>query len=127
MHSNRPNPLASSLQDPVSLLPTGTGILTIGADRVVVRENRVVGNDTGGIAVVALPIPNPDPRVDPEPDGVQVRGNVALRNGLSPDLMRSPVPGADLIYDGSGSAICFGGNVFQTSFPTSLELLFGCS
>lgn len=126
MHNNRPNPIAPSLQDPISLLPTGTGILTIGADRAVVRENRVVGNDTGGIALIALPIPNPDPRVDPEPDGVEVRSNIVLRNGLDPDALRSPLPGADLIYDGSGAGNCFADNVFETSFPTALELLFGC-
>jgi tetratricopeptide (TPR) repeat protein len=68
-----------------------------------VRDNRVVGNDSGGIAVIALPFPNPDPRVDPFPDGNRVVGNVALANGRSPDLLRTPFPGADLIYDGSGS------------------------
>lgn len=126
VHNNRPNPIAPSLQDPISLLPAGFGILTLGADRVLVRENRVVGNDTAGIALVTLPIPNPDPRVDPEPDGVEVRSNVVLRNGLDPDTLRSPLPGADLIYDGSGADNCFADNVFQTSFPTALELLFGC-
>ena len=126
MHNNRQNPIAPSLEDPISLLPTGTGILTIGADRVVVQDNRVVGNDTGGIGLIALPIPNPDPRVDPEPDGVEVRSNIALGNGLHPDVLRSPLPGADLIYDGSGAGNCFADNVFQTSFPTALELLFGC-
>lgn len=126
MHNTRPNPIAPSPQDPISLLPTGIGILTIGADRVVVRENRVVGNDTGGIALIALPIPNPDPRVDPEPDGVEVRRNVVLRNGFDPDVLRSPFPGAHVIYDGSGAGNCFADNVFQTSFPTAPELLVGC-
>jgi parallel beta-helix repeat protein len=127
LQNNRPNPLPLSPSDPISLMPSGIGILTIAADRVLVRENRVVGNDTAGIGVIAIPFPNPDPRVDPEPDGVEVRGNVALRNGLAPDLLRSPFPGADLIYDGSGAGNCFAGNVFQTSVPTSLELLVGCA
>jgi parallel beta-helix repeat protein len=126
MQNNRPNPVQPSPLDPISQLPAGIGILTIGADRVLVRENRVVGNDSGGIGVIALPFPNPDPRVDPEPDGVEVRDNVALRNGLEPDTLRSPFPGADLIYDGSGVGNCFADNVFQTSIPTALELLFGC-
>jgi hypothetical protein len=78
------------------------------------------------IALIALPVPNPDPRVDPEPDAVEVRGNVVLRNGLDPDVLRSPLPGADLIYDGPGAGNCFVDNVFQTSFPTALELLFAC-
>lgn len=125
MHNNRPNPVLPE-EDVVGLIPTGTGILTVAADRVTVRHNQVVGNDSGGIAVMALPFPNPDPRVDPFPDGNLVLGNVALANGRSPEPLRSPYPGADLIYDGSGSGTCFADNVFVMSFPTALELLFGC-
>jgi parallel beta-helix repeat protein len=125
MHNNRPNPVLPD-EDPVGSIPTGTGILTVGADRVTVRDNEVVGNDSGGIAVIALPFANPDPRVDPFPDGNQVVGNVVLANGGSPDPLRSPIPGADLIYDGTGSGTCFAGNVFASSIPTALELLFGC-
>jgi parallel beta-helix repeat protein len=125
MHNNRPNPILPS-EDVVGLIPAGTGILTVGADRVTVRDNRVVGNDSGGIAVIALPFPNPDPRVDPFPDSNRVVGNVALANGRSPDLLQSPFPGADLIYDGSGRGTCFADNIFATSVPPSLELLFGC-
>ena len=125
MHNNRPNPVLPS-EDVVGLIPAGTGILTVGADRVIVRGNRVIGNDSGGIAVLALPFPNPDPRIDPFPDGDQVIDNVALANGRSPDPLRSPYPGADLIYDGSGSGTCFADNVFASSVPTGLELLFGC-
>jgi parallel beta-helix repeat protein len=125
MHNNRPNPVLPS-EDVVGLIPAGTGILTVGADRVTVRDNRVVGNDSGGIAVIALPVPNPDPRVDPFPDSNRVVGNVALANGRNPDLLRSPFPGADLIYDGSGSGTCFADNVFATSVPPTLDLLFGC-
>jgi hypothetical protein len=125
MYNNRPNPVLPS-EDVVGLIPTGTGILTMGADRVIVRDNRVIGNDSGGIAVIALPFSNPDSRVDPFPDGNQVIGNGALANGRSPDPVRSPYPGADLIYDGSGTGTCFAGNVFASSIPTALELLFGC-
>jgi hypothetical protein len=41
---------------------TRTGILTVGADRVTVRHNNAIANDSRGIAVVALPFPNPDRR-----------------------------------------------------------------
>ena len=125
MHNNRPNPVLPG-EDAVGLIPTGTGILSVGADRVVVRHNHVVGNDSGGIAVIALPFPSPDPRIDPFPDGNQVLGNVALANGRSPDPLRSPFLGADLIYDGTGADNCFADNVFANSIPTRLELLFGC-
>jgi parallel beta-helix repeat protein len=125
MRNNRPNPVLPS-EDVVGLIPAGTGILTGGADRVTVRENRVVGNDSGGIAVIALPFSNPDPRVDPFPDQNRIIGNVTLANGRDPDTLRSPYPGADLIYDGSGRDTCFADNLFATSVPPALELLFGC-
>ena len=125
MRNNRPNPVLPS-EDVVGLIPTGTGILTVGADRVTVRENQVIGNDSGGIAVLALPFPDPDPRVDPYPDSNRVTGNVALANGRSPDPLRSPYPGADLIYDSTGADNCFADNIFASSSPTPLEQLFGC-
>ena len=124
MHNNRPNPVAPD-EDVIGLLPTGTGILNVGGDRVVIRGNRIVGNDTGGIGVVALPIPAPG--IDPLPDDNEVVANVAQANGRSPDPLRWPAPGADLIYDGSGTGNCFAENVFGTSIPTALELLFGCA
>jgi parallel beta-helix repeat protein len=123
IHNNRPNPVLPS-EDVVGLIPAG--ILTVGADRVTVREKRVVGNNSGGIAVIALPFSNPDPRVEPLPDTNRIIGNVALANGRDPDTLRSAYPGGDLTYDGSGSDTCFAGNVFATSIPTALELLFGC-
>jgi len=125
MRNNRPNPVAPD-EDVVGLIPAGTGILTVGADRVTVRDNQVVANNSGGIAVITLPLPNPDPRVDPVPDNNQVISNVTLTNGRYPDRLRSPYPGADLIYDGTGTGNCFADNVFATSVPPDLQLLYSC-
>jgi len=38
-----------------------------------------------------------------------------------------PIPVPTWIYDTSGTGTCFAHNVFGTSFPTALELLFGCA
>ena len=92
---------------------------------MTVRDNQVVGNNSGGIAVIALPLPNPDPRVDPVPDNNQVFSNVTLTNGRYPDRLRSPYHGADLIYDGTGIGTCFADNVFATSVPPDLEQRYG--
>ena len=125
MHNNRPNPVLPS-EDVVGLIPAGTGILTVGADRVIVRSNRVIGNDSGGIAVLALPFPNPDPRVDPFPRRQPGRRQRRARERRQPRPLRSPYPGADLIYDGTGSGNCFSDNIYAIAIPTALELLFGC-
>ena len=114
---------------PVDLVPTGTGVLSFAADHVTISGNRVIGNDTGGIGVLAKPDVAVDPRVDPEPDFNRVIGNVVLRNGLNPDPLRPrtpPVPGADLIYDRSGEDNCFAANVFGTEFPIGITAEFSC-
>jgi parallel beta-helix repeat protein len=116
-----PNP------SPIDQVPSGTGIASLGADHVTITGNNVVGNDTGGIGVLANPIVLLDPRgLDPAPDFNRVAGNVVLRNGGSPDPLRPQTPGADLIYDGSGTGNCFGRNVFGTDFPAGITTAFGC-
>ena len=124
--NNRPNPILPD-EDIIGRVPTGSGILSLGADRVVITGNVVTGNDSFGIAVGALPVPNPDPRVDPEPDDNRVEGNVIKANGTDPDPLRALTPGADLVYDGTGSGNCFVGNVFGVSIPDAIETVFTCS
>jgi hypothetical protein len=47
---------------------------------------------------------------------VPVTDGVLIANGAASDTERSPVPGADLIYNGTGTDNCFAGNVFGTDF-----------
>ena len=75
LHNNLPNPVPfdpSPGGDPVGQLPTGAGILNIGGDRVVVRENRIIGNDTFGLAIARNPFAIADPRMEPNPDDNRV-------------------------------------------------------
>jgi parallel beta-helix repeat protein len=125
-HNNLPNPVAPDA-GAQGLIPTGTGILASATDHVAIHSNRVVGNDSGGIALLANPLVTVDPRADSAPDGNEIRDNVVLDNGRSPDQSRSPLPGADLIYDGSGTDNCFAGNRYQTEFPTGVSGAFACS
>jgi hypothetical protein len=125
-HNNFPNPVPFDSGDDVGLLPTGTGILNVGGDHVVVRDNIVVGNDSVGMAVIRSPFGPLDPRLEVNPDGNVVRSNTILRNGGSPDPVRATTPGADLVYDGTGTGTCFAANVFTTEFPTGITALFPC-
>jgi parallel beta-helix repeat protein len=125
--NNRSNPLDPNDPDePAGQIPAGTGILILGADDVLIARNEVIGNDSGGIAIASNPFGAIDPRVDPEPDGVTVRSNVVRSNGLAPDQVRSPFPGADIIYDGSGSAVCFEKNSYGTDFPPGVVVASSC-
>jgi parallel beta-helix repeat protein len=124
--NNFPNPVPAASGEPEGLLPTGTGILNIGGDRVVIRDNVVKQNDSLGVAILANPFAVLDPRLEPNPDGNEVSGNVIMRNGRSPDPERAQTPGADIVYDGSGTGNCFAENRFKTEFPEGITGPFPC-
>jgi parallel beta-helix repeat protein len=123
--NNRPNAVAPGAGE--GAIPPGTGILAVGTDRVLIRANRVVANNSGGIVLLANPLAAADPRIDPDPDGNEIRDNVAVRNGLHPDPVRATVPGADVVYDGSGGGNCFARNRMRTAFPTGITRALACA
>lgn len=121
LDNNRPNP-ATDPSDILSLLPSGVGLLNVGGDALTVAGNIVTGNDSAGILIAQLP-PDAaalDPRISPFPDDNEIRNNVTLENGGSPDPKLAPLPGADLVWDTSGSGNCWKGNTFESSFPDPL-------
>jgi parallel beta-helix repeat protein len=116
--NNRPNPVTDP-SEILSRIPNGIGFLNIGSDRVIVQDNRVTENHSAGIVLIRLPadVTALDPRLDPFPDDNQVRNNVVMRNGTDPDPKIAPFPGADLLWDFSGTGNCWSGNVYKTAFP----------
>jgi len=124
--NNFPNPVSPTSGDDVGLLPTGSGILNVGGDRVSIIHNVVAGNDSVGVGIVQSPFGPEDPRLEVNPDGNTVRANVILHNGQRPDPLRATTPGADIVYDGTGTGTCFGHNVFGTDFPAGIASLFAC-
>jgi parallel beta-helix repeat protein len=126
LHNNLPNPVPPDSGDEIGGVPTGVGIVNLGSDHVVVRHNRVIGNDSLGVIVLQNLFGPADPRIEPDPDFNQVRGNVILHNGQHPDPVRAITPGADIVYDGTGTGNCFADNVFRTEFPAGITTLFPC-
>jgi parallel beta-helix repeat protein len=124
--NNLPNPVPPDSGDEIGGVPTGVGIVNFGADHVVVRGNRVLGNDSLGVIVLQNFLASADPRIEPNPDFGQLRGNVVLHNGRHPDPVRAITPGADLVYDGTGTGTCFADNVFATEFPAGITEQFPC-
>jgi parallel beta-helix repeat protein len=122
--NNRPND-----GDPGSIesfVPVGTGILVLGVDHVTITNNRVTRNDFVGIGVASslllaqiagLP-PSAFAGIEPNPDGTHVFFNFVVDNGSASPL--PGIPGADLLWDGSGTDNLWIGNVFETSVPGSL-------
>ena len=126
LHNNLPNPVPADSGDEIGGVPTGVGIVNLGSDHVAVHHNRVLGNDSLGVIVLQNLFAPIDPRIEPDPDFNQVRGNVILHNGQHPDPVRAITPGADIVYDGTGTGNCFADNVFRTEFPAGITALFPC-
>jgi len=121
IRNNRPNPVTDPT-DFLSQLPSGAGLLIVGADNVTVTDNKVAENNSVGIALIQLPpaLAALDPRIDPFPDNDRISRNVVVSNGSNPDPRIAPYPPSDLIWDFSGTGNCWSGNVYKTSFPTLL-------
>jgi parallel beta-helix repeat protein len=131
-HNNLPN-----FADPSELpayVPRGSGILVVGTDRVLVENNVVRHNDWVGIGVgstatlallAGLP-PDAIKDLEPDPDHVVVRRNLVAHNGANPPPPPFPLPGVDLLWDGTGTNNCWQGNGFVTSFPPA-SFLPSCS
>ena len=120
-NNNRPNPVTDPT-DFLSQLPSGSGLIIVGADQVIVEFNLVRQNNSVGISLTQLPPPLAalDPRINPFPDNDQIRGNIVRFNGSNPDPRIAPFPPVDLIWDLSGANNTWDHNIYGTSFPATL-------
>jgi len=110
-----------------NFVPSGSGILIVGTDETTVRDNNVSDNNFVGIATVSTLIlgalagipPGAFADIEPNPDGTKILSNVLHNNGSAPPA-GIPLPGVDLLSDGSGTNNCWKGNIYTTSFPSTL-------
>jgi hypothetical protein len=119
--NNRANPVTDP-DEPLSRLPEGLGILVVDGVRIVIAGNVAMHNDSAAFAIVRVPpeLATAAPLVPSVPAHVRVLSNVGRQNGDSPDPKLAPLPGADLLWDLSGSDVCFAGNVVASTFPQRL-------
>jgi parallel beta-helix repeat protein len=112
-----------------SFVPSGSGILVVGVDNVTVKGNNIKDNNFVGIATVStlllgaiagLP-PEAFADIEPNPDGAKIISNVLGNNGAAPPA-GIPLPGVDLLWDGSGTGNCWSNNHFSTSYPSGLPV-----
>jgi parallel beta-helix repeat protein len=112
-----------------SFVPSGSGILIVGCDGTIVQDNNVSDNHFTGIATVSTVIlgtlaglpPEAFADIEPNADGTRVINNILNNNGAAPPA-GLPLPGSDLIWDGSGSGNCWKENKFTSSFPSQLPI-----
>jgi parallel beta-helix repeat protein len=116
--------------DDVCLVPPGSGIGIVGADRNRVDHNQVRGNNSFGIIVANLcnafhlnPAQCAALGIDPNADANRIVSNKVTGNGAAPSPLIAPLPGADLLWDGSGATNCWAHNTAASTFPAPLP---GC-
>jgi parallel beta-helix repeat protein len=112
-----------------AFVPSGSGILIVGTDNTIVKNNKVRDNSFTGIATVSTLIlgaiagipPAAFADIEPNPDGDKITGNDLLHNGTQPPV-GLPLPGNDLLWDGSGTNNCWSQNSFTISIPSALPV-----
>ncbi len=104
---------------------SGTGIVNLGGDNVMMRQNLVLRNRALGIQIASNPFVMEDARVDPLPNGNQVIDNISLQNVPSPPESGA-TPGGDIVYDGSGTGNCFADNLVLITTPDAIASAFPC-
>lgn len=98
----------------VAGVPSGTGILIMAADDVIIEDNIITGNKNVGILITDFPSggikASRDPEADPNPDNVTILDNLMMRNGAEPIedvkiLMKTQLLdiGPDILAIGNGS------------------------
>jgi nitrous oxidase accessory protein NosD len=106
--NNRPNDAPPGAET-AQIVP-GIGIIVNGADRTLIRANRIEDNHLAGLSLLDFCLGMPDEcarpglAIDPKPDGNRVVGNRFARNGI------------DVIYEPRGGQ----GNCFARNRPRTL-------
>jgi parallel beta-helix repeat protein len=112
-----------------TFIPTGAGMLLVGTDNTTIRNNIIRNNNFVGIATVSTLVlgalaglpPAAFAGIEPNPDRVKIIQNIVKQNGAAPPP-GLPLPGGDLLWDGSGTNNCWKNNQFTTSFPASFPV-----
>ncbi|MCP3931621.1 MAG: cytochrome-c peroxidase [Bacteroidetes bacterium] len=97
----------------VSGIPKGTGILVMAADKVILENNIITGNENSGITITDLSYGanlSNDPGVEPNPDSLIILDNVMIDNGSNPIdevkalmMTKLSTQGPDIIAVGGGT------------------------
>ncbi len=104
-----------------AIVPPGSGLALIASDHVEVYGNTIRGNQTAGVGIFSLTIAFDESEIDigPRPEHISVHDNEFSGNGLQPDafLTELGIPGADILWDVSGTEVHFDEAKSATLFP----------
>ena len=94
-----------------------------------IKNNKISNNNFTGVAAVSTLVlgalaglpPSFFSDIEPNPDNAKIIDNVLVNNGTAPPA-GLPLPGVDLLWDGSGTNNCWKNNQYSTSFPSALPI-----
>jgi len=109
----------------VSSVPSGTGVFIMAADENEVTANQIKDNHSFGVAVVNLTQALPkdsDFDVGIYSERNRIHGNAYSGNGGAPDpaVLKAGLPGADLLWDGTGAGNIWDEPGTASMFPPAL-------
>jgi parallel beta-helix repeat protein len=108
------------------LAPVGTGILLLATDNATVTANTIQDNKTVGIAVFSATrsgaFETSELDIGPTPEHNHIYDNTYENNGYDPDpsIKDLGIPGADIVWDGTGVGNYFDEANTVTTFPPVL-------
>jgi parallel beta-helix repeat protein len=127
-HNNLPNfaPPGDGFE---VLVPQGSGILVVGIDRAIVKNNTIANNNFVGIAVASTLVigslsglpPEAFADIEPNADEVSIINNNMTANGTVATV-GVPLPPVDLLWDGTGMGNCWKNNHYGSSYPAQLPV-----
>ncbi|GIK58502.1 MAG: hypothetical protein HND44_13715 [Chloroflexi bacterium] len=106
--------------------PSGTGILLLATDNAEVTGNTIKDNKTVGIAVFSSTrsgaFDTTELDIGPTPENNHIHDNTYENNGYDPDPATKElgIPGADIIWDGTGVGNHFDEDSSVSTFPPLL-------
>jgi parallel beta-helix repeat protein len=108
--------------DDVCLVPPGLGIASFAGDHNLIANNRVTHHGTAGIVLAdictALQLPPAcNLGFDPLPENTRIEFNTVEGSGFNP---APGLPGADLVWTGTGTGNCWLHNVASVLVPPQL-------
>lgn len=108
----------------VSAVPSGSGILMMAADGVVIEGNIISGNQAFGVGIIdfyASEAGHVDKGADPTPDGTVILNNLMHNNGFNPSskfadalAAAGAIANPDIVKLGTGSGCIYQGDVYRS-------------
>ncbi len=110
--NNLPNPVSGGS---VGSLPSGSGVLIIGHDRLYAENNSILDNKFAGLVLADHCLVAGGTDADCAPDGNSITGNTIIGNGTNPDPGPFAALANDVIVLGAGQGNCMADNTYNTN------------